>query len=137
MAFGGLPWFTIPVPGGALWGAERAHGGTLTGAADARKPAPEPRVSGPARGPAPGLDVTRAHPAWIYDYWLGGKDNFRADREAAEQAIKDFPGIVPSVRAQRAFLGEAVRYLAGEAGVRQFLNIGTGIPAADNTHEVA
>jgi hypothetical protein len=85
----------------------------------------------------PGFDVSRAHPARIYDCWLGGKDHFPADREAAEQAIKDFPGIVPSVRAQRAFLGRVVRYLAGEAGVRQFLDIGTGLPAANNTHEVA
>jgi len=91
----------------------------------------------PSPGPRPGLDVTRAHPARIYDYWLGGKDNFPADREAAEKAISDFPGIVPAVRAQRAFLGKAVGYLAGEAGIRQFLDIGTGIPAADNTHEVA
>jgi hypothetical protein len=85
----------------------------------------------------PGFDVSRAHPARIYDYWLGGKDHFPADREAAEQAIKDFPGIVPSVRAQRVFLGRVVRYLVGEAGVRQFLDIGTGLPAANNTHEVA
>ena len=85
----------------------------------------------------PGFDVSRAHPARIYDYWLGGKDHFPADREAAEQAIKDFPGIVASVRAQRAFLGRVVRYLVGEAGVRQFLDIGTGLPAANNTHEVA
>ncbi len=73
----------------------------------------------------------------MYDYWLGGKDNFAADREAAEEAIAAYPGIVHLARANRAFLGRVVRYLAGEAGSRQFLDIGTGIPAADNTHQVA
>jgi hypothetical protein len=78
-----------------------------------------------------------AHVARVYDYWLGGKDNFAADRAAAEQAIKNFPDIVRSARANRAFLTRAVRFLAGEAGIRQFLDIGTGIPSAGNTHEVA
>jgi len=86
---------------------------------------------------APEVDISRAHPARIYDYWLGGKDNFAADREAAKQVIEAMPGIIPGVRAQRAFLGRAVRYLAAEAGVRQFLDIGTGLPASGNTHEVA
>jgi hypothetical protein len=83
------------------------------------------------------LDTGVANPARIYDYWLGGKDNFAADREAAEQVIAVFPGIIPGVRANRAFLGRAVRYLAGEAGIRQFLDVGTGIPTKDNVHEVA
>jgi hypothetical protein len=83
------------------------------------------------------IDTTVAHPARVYDYWLGGKDNFAADREAGEQAVKAYPDLVVAVRANRAFLGRAVRYLAGEAGVRQFLDIGTGIPTANNTHEVA
>jgi S-adenosyl methyltransferase len=83
------------------------------------------------------LDTSVAHPARVYDYWLGGKDNFAADREAAEAAIADNPFIVPGVRTNREFLGRAVRYLAGEAEIRQFLDIGTGIPTADNTHEVA
>jgi hypothetical protein len=78
-----------------------------------------------------------AHIARVYDYWLGGKDNFAADREAAEQARGAYPHIAAAVRAQRAFLARAVRYLAAEAGIRQFLDIGTGIPTADNTHEVA
>jgi hypothetical protein len=64
----------------------------------------------------------------VYDYWLGGKDNFVADREAAEQAIRDFPAIVAGVREQRAFLAPAVRYLTGPGGIRQFLDIGTGLP---------
>ena len=83
------------------------------------------------------VDTTVAHQARIYDYWLGGKDNFAADREAADQAVAAYPPILRGVRAQRAFLARAVGYLAAEAGVRQFLDIGTGIPTANNTHEVA
>jgi O-methyltransferase involved in polyketide biosynthesis len=88
-------------------------------------------------GGAAKLDISVAHPARVYDYWLGGKDNFAADREAAEQVIAANPNVLPGVRANRAFLGRAVRHLAGEAGVRQFLDIGTGLPTVDNTHEVA
>jgi S-adenosyl methyltransferase len=83
------------------------------------------------------FDTSVAHIARVYDYWLGGKDNFAADRAAAEQAIAAYPDIVFSVRANRAFLARVVRYLAVEAGIRQFLDIGTGIPASNNTHEVA
>ncbi|KAF4407849.1 SAM-dependent methyltransferase [Streptomyces lycii] len=83
------------------------------------------------------IDSTVAHPARVYNVWLGGKDNYAADREAAELAVGANPGILPSVRANRAFLGRAVRHLAGDVGIRQFLDIGTGIPTADNTHEVA
>ena len=89
-------------------------------------------------GPVPsGLDTSVPHIARVYDYWLGGKDNFAVDREAAEQVKAAYPGILRDVRAQRAFLSHAVSYLAGVAGIRQFLDIGTGIPTADNTHEVA
>src|SRR5215468_6720626 len=91
----------------------------------------------PGLGPVPGLDTGHAHSARIYNYWLGGKDNYAADREAAEQAIAANPGIVRDVRANRAFLARAVHYLAAECGVRQFLDIGTGLPTASNTHEVA
>ena len=84
-----------------------------------------------------GLDTTVAHPARIYDYWLGGKDNFAVDREAGEQAIAANPHIRPAVRINRAFLARAVHYLADEAGIRQFLDIGTGLPSANNTHQVA
>jgi trans-aconitate methyltransferase len=84
----------------------------------------------------PDFDTSVPHIARIYDYWLGGKDNFAADREAAERAMAATPTIVPGVRANRRFLGRAVRYMA-EAGIRQFLDIGTGIPTANNTHEVA
>jgi hypothetical protein len=83
------------------------------------------------------IDTTRPHQARIYDYWLGGKDNFAVDREAAERALAIIPGLRRGVRAQRAFLANAVEYLARTAGIRQFLDIGTGIPTANNTHEVA
>jgi SAM-dependent methyltransferase len=83
------------------------------------------------------IDTSVAHVARVYDYWLGGKDNFAADRVAGEQAIQAYPDIVYSVRANRAFLARTVRYLAKDAGIRQFLDIGTGIPTANNTHEVA
>ncbi len=89
------------------------------------------------RDDLPPLDVSVAHPARIYDCWLGGKDNFAADRKAAEAGIRAFPETVLSVRANRAFLARTVSYLAAEAGIRQFLDIGTGLPSADNTHEVA
>jgi hypothetical protein len=84
-----------------------------------------------------GLDTQHAHSARVYNYWLGGKDHFAADREAAEQAIAANPGIVADVRANRAFLVRAVRHLTAECGIRQFLDIGTGLPTVGNTHEVA
>jgi hypothetical protein len=83
------------------------------------------------------IDTTKPHPARMYDYYLDGKDNFVADREAAAGVLKSFPHIRVTARENRAFLGRAVRYLAAECGVRQFLDIGTGIPTAGNTHEVA
>jgi O-methyltransferase involved in polyketide biosynthesis len=86
---------------------------------------------------APGLDATKPHSARVWNYWLGGKDHFAADREYGDQFIEIYPEIVNIARASRAFLGRVVRYLAGEAGVRQFLDVGTGLPTADNTHEVA
>ena len=84
----------------------------------------------------PVIDTTKAHPARIYDYWLGGKDNFAADREAAQLALHAYPDLAKAIKSNRAFLGRAVSFLTGE-GIRQFLDIGTGLPAADNTHEVA
>ena len=83
------------------------------------------------------LDTSVAHPARVYDYWLGGKDNFAADRKAADDVVAVRPSILYDVRANRQFLGRAVRWLAVQAGIRQFLDIGTGIPAANNTHQVA
>ena len=85
----------------------------------------------------PPFDTSVAHQARMYDYLLGGKDNYAADREAMEAILDVHPEAAFTARANRAFLGRAVRYLAGEAGMRQFLDIGTGIPTAGNTHEVA
>jgi hypothetical protein len=83
------------------------------------------------------LDISVAHPARVYDAWLGGKDHFAADRRAAEEVIQANPSIMPGVRANRAFLARVVRYLARDAGVSQFLDLGTGLPSANNVHEVA
>jgi hypothetical protein len=83
------------------------------------------------------INTAVAHPARVYDYWLGGKDNFPADRALAEMMIQAIPNMRGLAAANRAFLRRAVRYLAGEAGVRQFLDIGTGIPTSPNVHEVA
>ena len=86
---------------------------------------------------SPEFDTSVAHPARIYDYWLGGKDNFAADRAAGDQVIEIRPEIIVGVRANRRFLRRAVRYLVEQEGIRQFLDIGTGLPSANNTHEVA
>jgi O-methyltransferase involved in polyketide biosynthesis len=101
-------------------------------------------AEGESRGPeagkenAPrGIDTSVAHIARVYDYWLGGKDNFAADRYAGDQTIAAFPAIRQAVQGRRAFLGRAVRYLVQEAGIRQFLDIGAGLPAANNVHQVA
>ena len=91
----------------------------------------------PGEEPADPLDTRVAHIARVYDYLLGGKDNFAADRAAAGAMVAAYPDIVSSMKANRAFLTRAVRYLAAQEGMRQFLDIGTGIPASDNTHEVA
>jgi trans-aconitate methyltransferase len=85
----------------------------------------------------PDFDTSVPHIARVYDYWLGGKDNFAADRAMGERTLQAYPNLVYSVRANRAFLTRTVRFLVGEAGIRQFLDIGTGIPTANNTHEVA
>ena len=83
------------------------------------------------------LQTDRPHPARVYDYLLGGKDNFAADRAAAEQGIKANPASRTPPRENRAFLRRAVRFLAAERGIDQFLDIGTGIPSAPNVHHVA
>jgi S-adenosyl methyltransferase len=84
----------------------------------------------------PGIDTSVAHIARVYDYWLGGKDYFAADRKVGDQVLEIHPETALSVRANRAFLARAVRYLTAR-GIRQFLDVGTGLPTADNTHEVA
>ncbi|GAA4262671.1 SAM-dependent methyltransferase [Dactylosporangium darangshiense] len=83
------------------------------------------------------IDTTTPHPARRYNYWLGGKDNFAADRESGDAIARVYPAIRTTALENRAFLQRAVRFLTREAGIRQFLDIGTGIPTADNTHEVA
>ena len=90
-----------------------------------------------AKARPPAFDTSVANQARIYDYLLGGKDNYAADREAVDAVIKIAPEMGFTARANRAFLGRVVRYLAEEGGIRQFLDIGTGIPTAGNTHHVA
>ena len=87
--------------------------------------------------PGPRFDPSVPHPARVYACWLGGKDHYPADRRAAEEVIRTRPQVVAGARANRAFLARVVRYLAAECGIRQFLDIGTGLPAPDSTHEVA
>jgi len=85
----------------------------------------------------PGIDTTKANIARVYDWWLGGDHNFRADQDAARAAIAVDPNTRATASANRAFLGRVVRFLAREAGIRQFLDIGSGIPTAQNVHQVA
>lgn len=83
------------------------------------------------------IDTSVSHSARVWDYWLGGKDNYPVDREVGDRIAEMLPEIVTHARADRMFLGRVVRFLAGEAGIRQFLDIGAGLPTVDNTHEVA
>jgi hypothetical protein len=101
--------------------------------ADLSEPGPEE----PDDTAGTAIDASVPHSARIWNYWLGGKDNYAVDRAAGDQFSAIFPRIVDIARADRHFLGRVVRFLAGEAGVRQFLDVGTGLPTADNTHEVA
>jgi hypothetical protein len=87
--------------------------------------------------PPPGVDMTKPNIARVYDYLLGGKDNFAADREVAELTLRVMPDARQGPRSNRAFLRRAVRYLAAEAGIRQFIDIGSGLPTRGNVHEIA
>ena len=87
--------------------------------------------------PVTAFDPSRPHVARVYDYLLGGKDNFAADRSVGDQMIASLPAVQVGVRAQRDVLGRVVRYLVGEAGLRQLLDIGSGLPTAENVHEIA
>jgi hypothetical protein len=89
------------------------------------------------RNPVSQFDASRPHVARVYDYLLGGKDNFTADRAVGDQMIASLPAVQVGVRAQRDVLGRVVRYLVGEAGLRQLLDIGSGLPTAENVHEIA
>ncbi|CAL9653917.1 SAM-dependent methyltransferase [Streptomyces sp. Tu 3180] len=92
----------------------------------------------PTHGPThQQIDTSVPHSARIWNYWLGGKDNYPVDEEAGDAYTAVFPGIVTIARSSRAFLRRAITYLVEEAGIRQFLDVGTGLPTADNTHEVA
>jgi O-methyltransferase involved in polyketide biosynthesis len=88
-------------------------------------------------GVTPEIDASVPHSARILNYWLGGQDNYAVDRRTGKRMLAMAPDMARSARENRYFLGRAVRYLAGEAGIRQFLDIGTGLPTANNTHEVA
>src|SRR5579863_7781804 len=118
----------IGTPG---WWAEPALPPAVAGLPDGSLTLREP--------PSPGarFDPSVPHPARVYDYWLGGKDHFPADRQVGEQVIRERPQVVAGARANRAFLGRVVRHLAAERGIGQFLDIGTGLPSAANTHQVA
>jgi hypothetical protein len=87
--------------------------------------------------PSHKIDSSVPHSARVWNYWLGGKDNYAVDREAGDRYREDFPGIVDTAREARYFLKRTVTYLAGEVGIRQFLDVGTGLPTVENTHEVA
>ncbi|MDT0306612.1 SAM-dependent methyltransferase [Streptomyces sp. DSM 44917] len=95
----------------------------------------ETGASGGGRGAA--IDASVPHSARIWNYWLGGKDNYAVDRAAGDAYREAFPDVVDIARSSRYFLVRSIRYLAGEAGIRQFLDVGTGLPTVDNTHEVA
>jgi S-adenosyl methyltransferase len=95
------------------------------------------RSSDSGEPPKPKLDTSVAHSARVWNYWLGGKDNYKVDRDVAEKLAETFPRIRDVARQQRQFLFRAIRYLVAEAGIRQFIDIGTGLPTANNTHEIA
>lgn len=100
---------------------------------------PDTGSSAPRKDPVapPGIDITTPHPARRYDYWLGGKDNFEADRASAEMVAEGFPSVQIAALENRAFLRRTVEYLSVEAGIRQFLDLGAGLPTAGNVHEIA
>ena len=91
----------------------------------------------PGGPPPPGVDVSMAHPARVWNFWLGGHDYFKADRLTGTEIAQEFPHLPETARAERAFLVRATRYLAGPARIRQFLDLGSGLPAGGNTHEIA
>ena len=83
------------------------------------------------------IDTSRPHPARVYDYWLNGKNHYEADVEAGDRVAQVWPGVLLGARLNREFMHRATRWLAGEAGIRQFLDIGSGIPTEPNLHQVA
>ncbi|WP_067964786.1 SAM-dependent methyltransferase [Nocardiopsis trehalosi] len=97
----------------------------------------QPAASGDPQSAADALDLSVPHSARVWNYWLGGKDNYAADRAAGDEVLRTLPDIADGARAERAFLVRVIHHLVEEAGIRQFLDIGTGLPTMNNTHEVA
>ena len=125
-------------PGGSAESGRPAPGSAGPGTRGSDGPGTRGRAAAEPWGPPPaGLDVSVPHPARVWNYWLGGRDYFGADRAAGEQLSREFPHIAATARAERAFLVRAVRFLAGPARIQQFLDIGAGLPAGGNTHEIA
>jgi hypothetical protein len=91
----------------------------------------------PGGPPPPGVEASEPHPARVRNFWLGGRDYFRADRTTGMQLAQEYPHLPEMARAERAFLVRAIRFLAGPARIRQFLDVGSGLPAGGNTHEIA
>ena len=118
------------VPDGGQGTGPAAHAGVAAGD-------PDREEAGPWGPPPAGLDVSTPHPARVRNYWLGGRDFFAADKAAGEEIGQEFPHLAEIARAERAFLVRAVRFLAGPARIRQFLDVGAGLPAGGNTHEIA
>jgi S-adenosyl methyltransferase len=125
--------FSSRVPGGkpdAVIGGRDAEPAGPANSAD-------PAARDPGGPPPPGLDVSTAHPARVWNFWLGGRDYYAADRVAGTEIGREFPHLAETARAERAFLVRAVRFLAGPARIRQYLDVGAGLPAGGNTHEIA
>src|SRR5690349_23120123 len=124
-----------PVSVGRPAGSGRSGRSGRSGSSGAGEPE---RAAAEPWGPPPaGLDVSAPHPARVWNYWLGGRDFFAADKAAGEEIGQEFPHLAEMARAERAFLVRAVRFLAGPAKIRQYLDIGAGLPAGGNTHEIA
>jgi len=121
-----------PADAGGAGGPAGAGVAAGPSGAEQGREAPEPWGPPPA-----GLDVSAPHPARVRNYWLGGRDFFAADKAAAEEISRDFPHLAETARAERAFLVRAVRFLAGPARILQYLDVGAGLPAGGNTHEIA
>src|SRR5580698_8568739 len=136
------PWTRPSPPRPTCWTTSRRAATTTTTIRTVTRGAPVPDkffrsvLPGEPRE-LPKIDTSVAHIARVYDYWLGSKDNFAIDREVGQKALQAHPETVLSVQANRRFLARSVRHLAAEEGVRQFLDVGTGLPSANNTHEVA
>jgi hypothetical protein len=125
------------VPAAREPAASEGPAGPAVSAEPARAPGNPTDPVAPVADPLPGVDAGTPHPARMWNYWLGGRDYFAADRLAGDQLGRDFPHLAEIARAERAFLVRAVRFLAGPARIRQFLDIGAGLPAGGNTHEIA